>query len=764
MSMKRKFKTFSILAVLLVLTINDSLSQGKAVSKYNVVWNSPSENSWGTMPAGNGDIGTNVWVTSDGILHFYISKTDAFSENGRLLKIGKVSVSFSPNILKSKKFTQELDVFSGLIRISTKDADLTFRVDANEPVVVLNGKSRVPVSVKVEYAGWRNERRKLHTEETHSARGLLPSGGTQGGIKEIFVEPDVILNVEDGLAWCHSNIRSIYPMVMEKQGLKEFADSNADPLLGRTFGALVYGVNMKNSTNTELVSIEPSKSISVKTIVKTSLNSTPEKWLSEMSVLKKEFVDLNKTEVGNAHVKWWNDFWNRHYITVTSDKEKDDAFAVTQGYLLQRYINAGSGRGGLPIKFNGSIFNVDIPTKYMSANVNLKGTDADYRRWGGCYWFQNTRLPYWGMLYSGDFEMMKPLFKMYVDALPLARFRTKKYSSHAGAYFPETMYFWGAYSITDYGWVRDNTLAADETVNQYIRYYWQSGIELVSMMQDYYQFIQDDEFLNGDLTTFAKEILIFYDEHYPKSSLGKLVFKPTHSLETYWYNIVNPLPEIAGLKYVTERFLKNRTSIKDKELIDICEKINAELPAVPLRKDENGNTLLSPAEKYNSKTSNIENPELYAIFPYKLYGLGKLQNDLAKRSYEARKNRAGNGWQQDAIQSALTGEVEDAKRIVVRNFKTKNSQSRFPAFWGPNYDWIPDQDHGTVSVRALQNMLIKQVGDSIILIPAWPEEWNCKFRVFANKNTTLEGEIVNGKVKNLKVEPAERRKDVIVAD
>jgi alpha-L-fucosidase 2 len=63
---------------------------------YNVVWNSASNNFWGSMPVGNGDIGSNVWVSPDGLLLFYISKTDAFSENGRLLKIGKASVKFTP--------------------------------------------------------------------------------------------------------------------------------------------------------------------------------------------------------------------------------------------------------------------------------------------------------------------------------------------------------------------------------------------------------------------------------------------------------------------------------------------------------------------------------------------------------------------------------------------------------------------------------------------------------------------------------------------
>ena len=42
----------------------------------------------------------------------------------------------------------------------------------------------------------------------------------------------------------------------------------------------------------------------------------------------------------------------------------------------------------------------------------------DWRRWGGCYWFQNTREPYWAMLYSGDYGQMEPLWKMYRESVP----------------------------------------------------------------------------------------------------------------------------------------------------------------------------------------------------------------------------------------------------------------------------------------------------------------------------------------------------------
>jgi hypothetical protein len=44
----------------------------------NVSWDVPGPGSAESMPIGNGDIGLNVWVETNGELAFYISKTDAW--------------------------------------------------------------------------------------------------------------------------------------------------------------------------------------------------------------------------------------------------------------------------------------------------------------------------------------------------------------------------------------------------------------------------------------------------------------------------------------------------------------------------------------------------------------------------------------------------------------------------------------------------------------------------------------------------------------
>ena len=100
--------------------------------------------------------------------------------------------------------------------------------------------------------------------------------------------------------------------------------------------------------------------------------------------------------------------------------------------------------------------------------------------------------------------------------------------------------------------------------------------------------------------------------------------------------------------------------------------------------------------------------------------------------------------------------------ITVR-FARKHAGSRFPAFWGPNYDWIPDQDHGSNGLTPLQAMLLQTNGDKILLLPAWPKGWDVEFKLHAPKSTTVEGVYRRGKIEKLVVTPDERRKNLVEA-
>ena len=183
------------------------------------------------------------------------------------------------------------------------------------------------------------------------------------------------------------------------------------------------------------------------------------------------------------------------------------------------------------------------------------------------------------------------------------------------------------------------------------------------------------------------------------------------------------------------------------------------MPPVPLRQLDDRPVLAAAAEF--SSRHNSENPELYAIFPYRLYGVGRDDLEMARRSFDARLVKGSRGWQQDPVQSAMLGLADEAARLVVARFATKDPGSRFPAFWGPNFDWTPDQCHGGNAMLGLQAMVLQPVGGKLYVLPAWPAGWDVEFKLQAPGMTTVEGVFRKGRWEQLKVTPESRAADVV---
>lgn len=431
-----------------------------------------------------------------------------------------------------------------------------------------------------------------------------------------------------------------------------------------------------------------------------------------------------------------------------------DALVVSRGYHLQRFITACAGRGRYPIKFNGSIFTVPFAER---------PGDADYRRWGPGYWWQNTRLPYISMCTSGDYDLMGPLFRMYSgEVMRVSTFRTKRYCGHEGAFIPECIYFWGAVFSETYGWTPFAERGEDKIqTSGWHKWEWVSGPELAWMMLDYYEHTMDEAFLRDTLLPAAHEVLTFFDQHYKTDARGNLVMHPSQALETWW-DCTNPMPEVAGLHAVTARLLALPERLTTAEQRAFWQTLQAKLPALPTR-EVDGVRMLAPAEKFANKR-NIENPELYAVFPFRRVAVGRPDIALGREALKRRWDKGHSGWRQDDIFMAYLGLAEDARANVSARARSSDRNSRFPAFWGPNYDWVPDQDHGGVLMKAVQAMLLQTDGRTIYLLPAWPKEWDVEFKLHAPARTTVEGAVRGGKLVDLNVAPRTRRKDVIVMD
>jgi len=320
------------------------------------------------------------------------------------------------------------------------------------------------------------------------------------------------------------------------------------------------------------------------------------------------------------------------------------------------------------------------------------------------------------------------------------------------------MSFWGLMSNGDYGWNRSGKQPSD-MVNPYIRWIWSSGLDLSMMMLDYYEHTQDQRFLKEQLLPWTDAMVLHFDTHFKRDAAGKLVISPAQAVETYQGGVTNPAPDIAALRVVLGRLVALPPAVTDAVARQRWARFQKEIPGIPMTVRD-GKKYILPAEKFGER-SNCENPELYTVFPFRIYGVGKPDIEIGRNTFAARIEKAPNGWQQSAIQAAMLGLTDEAKGMLVQNASSKDGGSRFPAFWGPNYDWVPDQCHGGNILNTAQTMLLQCEGKKILLFPAWPKDWNVSFKLHAPSNTTVEGELRDGKVVSLKVTPPSRAADVV---
>jgi hypothetical protein len=358
---------------------------------------------------------------------------------------------------------------------------------------------------------------------------------------------------------------------------------------------------------------------------------------------------------------------------------------------------------------------------------------------------------------SGDFDLMRPFFDMYSGLLPLSRYRTKLYFGHGGAYFPECINFWGIVFPETWGAKTLADMPERIQASGYHKYEWVGGLEMATMMFDAFSYTRDETFLREKLLPFTEAMLTFFDEHYGVGPDGKLDMTPSQALETWW-DCSNAMPEVAGLHYLVKMAeTLPAASLPDNFKI-LTARLEAKLPPIPTREIE-GVRMLAPAQRF-AKKQNVENAELYAVFPFRLYGIGKPDIELAVKALDRREDKGHFGWRQDDIFMALLGLTEQARKGLVERAGKWDARHLFPAFWGPNYDWTPDQDHGGVLMKTLQLMLLQCEEKAVRLLPAWPPGWDADFKLRAPYNTVIEGRVRGGKLVKLDVSPPSRRGDL----
>jgi hypothetical protein len=170
--------------------------------------------------------------------------------------------------------------------------------------------------------------------------------------------------------------------------------------------------------------------------------------------------------------------------------------------------------------------------------------------------------------------------------------------------------------------------------------------------------------------------------------------------------------------------------------------------------------VLAPASNLPTKKCG-EIPELYPVFPYDRYGLGRDGLEMVLRTWQhTGGSKTFVSWHQGGIFCARLGLADEAAGFAIK--KLADAGRRFPTFWGPGHDWVPDHNWGGSGMIGLQEMLLQSHGDQIWLLPAWPKNWDVDFRLHAPHNTVVDAKVRGGRIVEWKVTPENRRKDVIL--
>lgn len=661
--------------------------------------------SLGSLPIGEGDCGANVWVSDDNRINLLLSKTDSISEAIILCKLGLLQVYFDEPVFSADNLpVAALHLEDGTVVISDEKKTVSVTVAAfiDKALFGLRFEMAHEMGIHASVINYRNKKRLIG--KGHQAARTL-----NGAPYDVYESADVVLtDIPDRLSWYHHNDWSYYGNIIRNQHLTNV--KRKDPILNRTFGCSVAGKGFAVSGD-EIIS-EKTAYAELYISAGCEFSEDPVLWSHEQgSRLNDNLKDYVFEDLLSANAAWWGEYFGHYFVDIYGDS---DAETITRCYTLQKYMNGCSGRGKLPVKFNGSIFTVE-PSKN-------EPEDYDFRLWGASYWIQNTRLVYWNMLYSGYYEGLLSYFNMLTDVMPESAERSRVLYGHEGLLQPETFTFFGTYEEVDFGYGQEND-EHPQCYNHFIRWHYNGGLENSYMMLKFREYTGDlyRDYFEEKLLPYINGILLFFKEHFPKEN-GKMVMKPVSALET-WQDCMNDTPDIAGLNAVIREMKKLG--------YDTCLDFD-DIPAIPFG-EKNGRKIIKACEEtFYPSQQNCENGELYPLFPFDIYryDMSAEDHEVLSATFDTVPNRHVVGWSQMNIWAAMLGNSGFCSENILSNFTTnKDSKYFFDAYFGPNFDWTPDQDHGNSTSIAVIYMLLQSFDDRTFIKPALPSKWKANFRL-----------------------------------
>ena len=719
------------------------------VSRADLVYRSPSPKGEDGTPIGNGRMGTMVW-NSDSAVYFQINRSDVFAVNRThrgpqqgptdycggcaqvLLDVGE------PVFGGAVPFLQQLSLYDAECTVVAGEVTIRGFVSSCADVLVLeiDDQRATPRTLRVTLSLWRENAVRtgdhLATCEVSEKQGTLYA----------------VQRYREGDYTCGSAVAISVP-----QG-----DATVERKDERTISLVLPPGNGKRTI-----------------LIASSASWSPTADLcAQADRVLASLAGKNCATLRQEHTGWWQAFWARTFVHLTSPDGVADFMERLRH--LHLYYMASCSRGALPPKFNGLLFT----------------SAGDTRTWGSQFWLWNTELLYYPLLAADALDLATPFFDLYTKMLPECEKAAQQRWGMAGAYYPETMAFDGPAMLPDdvaqefqdviYGRkpytefsakARDwgqfcshlNALSKErgpETPEYALpvagRYSWishiiSSGTDFAIQTWWRYRFTGDREWLRVSAYPVLRGCIEFYRHFARPGADGHLHLYPTNAHENFW-GVRDGIMDLAAIRGTVPLAIRAAEILGvDADLRKTWRNFLEQLAPYPLGAEPaaqalHGNVVAADAwaSARMGDVQGLRNGEdlwLSPVYPFEDVTLETANPALvetARRTFLASPHRARylEGtlyciWDRMAILTARMGYGEELP-VVLANMAANHNQ--FANGLSPDEGAMALANEPLAAITtAIQDGLVQCVSprpgepEIIRILPAWPKTWTAAFRL-----------------------------------
>ncbi len=711
-------------------------------SELSPVFSAPSDDAGYVMPVGSGDLSAMLRYADAWEVH--LSKTDSFGP-GSILSPGHVQLDFGLSNDQITDFEQRLDLNRGSVSLAIKTPEGGITAEcwgvrgANVLVVDVRDTRPAP-QANVTFSIWR---------------------------------PGMDLSVADGVLLARevhdcdeSGGRVVDPARVSPQDRVYGLEVATALAVGGDAGLLQATGETREAAGIKTVALRPTVEGSYRVLIACATSYDGKAQAAARGALD-SLLASDLSWVRSEHLAWWDEFWTASFV----DLYGRDADRLTQLWHVTLYSYASVGEGPVLPKFNGGPGLVH----------------EDDRCWGWGYWWQNTRELIWPMYAANHLRYAQDHLGFYDRAFMHYKRRTAD-QGKLGIRVWEDALPARPGSVTAGKVVSSfdpQALAAAQADRRmqsvpsgYNARSMAQGAELVQLLFDWVAFTGDAGYLRTVVAPWLKEVVLFYLSFLKLEDDGLYHMTPSDALEMWW-EVRDPMTDMCAVRYCFWQALNHGADFgyEPEFLQAIRERLDrlAPLPTghikrraaregeVPAgRPDYVGQAAdLEPADDQYAPMAafladpciyNMEQPELYVIFPFGLVDATAPDADYqrALKAFRARQNPNSAGWSQCGIQAARL-RLPDTVDVIMDHVRRHQLY--------PYGGWVnvaaplkgsklglsdvPYFDAAGVNVTALQESLLQShvrtspertdplSGGPICILPAVRDDWAGRFRLRA---------------------------------